>query len=61
MRTERDKMLAGELYDPMDAALVQARARARDLCWALNATRDAEREERRRLASALFGAGGDTV
>ena len=26
MRTEREKMLAGELYDPLDAELVQALA-----------------------------------
>jgi hypothetical protein len=39
--TERDKMLAGELYDPMDPELVRARDRARDLCQDLNATREA--------------------
>src|SRR5206468_2575631 len=39
MRTEKDKMLADELYDPLDAELVQARERTRDLCQALNATR----------------------
>jgi maltose O-acetyltransferase len=61
MSSEAEKMLAGELYDPMDAALVTARARARDLCQALNATREAEAEERRRILVELFGAGGDTV
>src|SRR5690349_16086243 len=61
MSTERDKMLAGELYDPLDPDLVAARERARDLCWALNATRDAQQEGRRRLVRELFGAGGDTV
>jgi maltose O-acetyltransferase len=61
MKTERQKMLAGELYDPMDPELVAARERARDLCGALNATREAEQEERRRLLRELFGAGGDTV
>jgi maltose O-acetyltransferase len=61
MRTERDKMLAGELYDPMDPELVAARDRARDLCQALNATREAEQEERRRIVRELFGAGGDSV
>jgi maltose O-acetyltransferase len=40
MRTEREKMLAGELYDPLDVELVAARRRARDLCQELNATRD---------------------
>jgi maltose O-acetyltransferase len=61
MPSEREKMLAGELYDPLDPELVVARARARDLCQALNATREAEEAERRRILVDLFGAGGDTV
>jgi maltose O-acetyltransferase len=61
LNTERQKMLAGELYDPLDPELVAARQRARDLCQALNATRDADQEERRRILRALFGAGGDSV
>jgi maltose O-acetyltransferase len=59
--TERDKMLAGELYNPLDADLVLARERARDLCQTLNQTRESEQELRRGLLSGLFGAGGDTV
>lgn len=61
MTTEQQKMLAGELYDPMDPSLVAARARARDLCHALNATREADEAERRRLLAELFGRGGGTV
>ena len=61
MRSERDKMLAGELYDPFDPELVQARDRARDLCQALNATREADQDERRRIVRELFGAGGESV
>ena len=61
MGSERLKMLAGELYDPLDAELVAARERARDLCQALNATRESERAERRRILESLFGSGGDTV
>jgi maltose O-acetyltransferase len=61
LMTERQKMLAGELYNPLDADLVAARERARDLCQALNQTRESERELRRSLLSDLFGAGGDTV
>jgi maltose O-acetyltransferase len=61
MASERDKMLAGELYDPMDAELVAARARARDLCQALNATREIDEEDRRRILVELFGRGGDQV
>ncbi|MBV9880787.1 MAG: sugar O-acetyltransferase [Gemmatirosa sp.] len=61
MPTEREKMLAGELYDPLDPELVAARTRARDLCQALNATREAEQDDRRRILRALLGAGGDSV
>jgi maltose O-acetyltransferase len=61
MSTERDKMLAGELYDALDPELVEARARARDLCWDLNATRDADADTRRALLRQLFGRGGDSV
>jgi maltose O-acetyltransferase len=59
--TEREKMLAGKLYDPFDPELVAARERARDLCQALNATRESEQDERRGILRDLFGAGGDSV
>jgi maltose O-acetyltransferase len=61
MRSERQKMLDGELYDPLDRELVAARERARDLCQSLNVTREAEQEARRRILRELFGAGGDSV
>ncbi len=54
-------MLAGEMYEPMDAGLVEARHRARELCQALNATPDRDADARRRIVVELFGAGGDTV
>jgi maltose O-acetyltransferase len=59
--TEREKMLAGELYDPLDAELVAGRGRARELCQALNATAEAAQAERRQILQALFVQGGDTV
>jgi maltose O-acetyltransferase len=61
MPTEREKMLAGELYDPLDPELVIGRERARDLCQELNATRESESDTRRRILRELFGTGGDTV
>jgi maltose O-acetyltransferase len=61
MPSERDKMLAGELYDPLDQELVAARNRARDLCQELNATREVQQEERRRILCELFGGGGESV
>jgi maltose O-acetyltransferase len=54
-------MVEGEMYDPLDPELVAARARARDLCFALNATREAQQDDRRRILRELFGRGGDTV
>ena len=61
MKTEQEKMLGGEFYDPTDPELVAARAHARNLCQALNETREADEQERRRILNELFGSGGDTV
>ncbi len=61
MRSERDKMLAGELYYSLDPELATARERARDLCHAFNATRESESETRRQLLLSLLGSGGDSV
>jgi maltose O-acetyltransferase len=61
MRSEHEKMLAGELYDPHDPELVCARKRAWDLCQALNVTREAEVVERRRILQEIFGDGGESV
>lgn len=54
-------MLAGELYDPGDPVLVRLRALARDLCLDLNATRDSQVDERRRILIELLGSGGETA
>src|SRR6186997_2417931 len=61
MPSERDKMLAGHLYDPLDAELMAGRERAGDVCHALNAAREGEAEARRAILRELFGRGGDTV
>ena len=61
MGTERDKMLAGELYDALDPDLVSDRYRVRGLCQKLNASRDADENLRRDLCRQIFGKGGETV
>ena len=61
MPSEKDKMLAGELYAPLDPELVAARIRARDLCHDLNATQEGDQEIRRRILTDLFGSGGESV
>jgi maltose O-acetyltransferase len=61
MKTEREKMLAGELYNPLNLELVQQRERARDLCQILNATHERDHDLRRELLLQIFGKGGDTA
>jgi maltose O-acetyltransferase len=56
-----EKMLAGELYNPLDPELVRARNEARDLCQELNASREKDQEVRRRILVRLFGTGGESV
>ena len=53
--TEREKMLAGELYDPADPELVAMRARAARLMRDYNAT-VAEEESRWPILDALLGS-----
>ena len=61
MRNEKDKMLGGELYDPLDPQLSAERRRARLLFKALNDTRDDQQEERGRLIKALIPRSGQGV
>ncbi len=61
MKTERDKMLAGELYDALDPTLVKQRERARDQCFHLNSTRQRDQQDRTQILKDLLGSGGDSV
>jgi len=59
MKSEKDKMLAGELYDPRDPLLIQERQQCRDLCKRLNDSREDQQEERRRILTELLGYPND--
>jgi len=59
MTSEREKMLGGELYDPLDPQLVAERRRARLILHALNRTREDQPEERARLLRELIPAQGE--
>jgi maltose O-acetyltransferase len=61
MATEREKMLAGELYDASDPELRLQRDRVRDFCQRLNASRESELELRREILLEIFGKGGETA
>lgn len=58
MRSERDKMLAGELYSGMDPELVAARSRCRRLLREYEATDPDDAAGRAAILARLFGAVG---
>ncbi len=59
MRSERQKMLDGELYDPRDLELVAARTAAREMLGLLNGTAAVPPDARLGLLYQLFGRAGD--
>jgi len=59
MKTEKQKMLAGDLYDPLDPVLCQERQRCRDLCKLLNDSREDQQDERKRIIADLLGSPSD--
>ncbi|WP_437187032.1 sugar O-acetyltransferase [Planctomicrobium sp. SH668] len=61
MRTEREKMLTGELYHASDPELVQLHTDALNLLHTLNHARMDEAELKRETLCQLLGSGGDTV
>src|SRR3954464_10124412 len=58
-RSEREKMLAGELYRASDPELAQMELRAQTLLSRYNATLRTEVDLRAALRRALFGAIGE--
>lgn len=58
MKTEKEKMLAGELYDALDKQLSAERLKARLLIKELNDTREDQTEERRRILEELIPEAG---
>jgi maltose O-acetyltransferase len=58
MQTEKDRMLAGELYNPLDNELVQERLKARLLLKKLNDSREDETEERLSILEELIPGAG---
>lgn len=61
MPTEKEKMLAGELYDSTDPQLVAERRRARDLTRVFNGTTASEGPRRKQLLTELLGAVGTHI
>jgi maltose O-acetyltransferase len=58
MKTEKQKMLDGELYDPQDPQLTDERTHARLLIKELNESREDQVEERNRILQQLIPHAG---
>ena len=56
MKTEKEKMLTGQLYDPSDPQLVKERISARKLTRLFNGTVETEDVKRTELLKELFGS-----
>ncbi|MFD2211979.1 maltose acetyltransferase domain-containing protein [Virgibacillus halophilus] len=61
MKTEKEKMLAGELYHAGDQQLVKERLQARKLTRLFNQTSEDETPKRSELLKALFGSTGNEL
>lgn len=59
--TEREKMLAGELYDCGDAELLERWHLAKDLVREYNQTPSADLKEKERILSLLLGGKGEKL
>lgn len=58
MRSEKEKMLAGDFYNAGDEELCKERAHARDLTFEFNYTKPSERQKRQELLKQLIAAKG---
>lgn len=61
MKTEKEKMLNGELYQAMDPVLTNERSNARRLTRLFNQTIESEHTERIELLKELFGSTGTNL
>ncbi|MFC0470155.1 sugar O-acetyltransferase [Halalkalibacter kiskunsagensis] len=61
MRTEKEKMVAGEMYNPADPELVKDRENTRRQVRIYNQTLETEGDKRTKLLKALFGSTGENV
>ncbi len=59
--TEKQKMIAGLLYDAYDEELIRERKQARRLVRLFNNTSEDETQERERLLKQLFGSTGNRL
>ncbi|AXI07714.1 acetyltransferase [Oceanobacillus zhaokaii] len=61
MKTEKEKMVAGELYNPADPVLLMDREEARRRVRIYNQTLETEEEKRTEILKGLLGSTGENL
>lgn len=61
MKTEKEKMIAGEIYDPADPILLKDREEARRKVRIYNQSLESEEEKRTELLKELLGSTGEKL
>ena len=61
MKSEKEKMLHGELYNPADPELIKKKLNARRLTRLYNETVETDEDKRAELLKELFGSTGKTL
>ncbi|GAA0337858.1 maltose acetyltransferase domain-containing protein [Bacillus carboniphilus] len=61
MKTEKEKMLLGEMYNPADSVLLAERLKARELTRLFNESLETEEDKRKGLLKELLGSTGVQV
>ena len=61
MKTEKEKMLAGEMYQPDDPVLLKEREEARRKVRIYNQTLETEGEKRTKLLKEILGSTGEEL
>ena len=60
--SEKDKMLAGELYDAnYDKELIKGRYKAKDICFEYNNLKPSDFESKDKIIKELFAKTGDQI
>ena len=59
--TEREKLLAGKIYDPFSEGMPEQRTRAHELCALCNQTTEVDEEKRREILNELMPNRGEGV
>ncbi|MED4036300.1 sugar O-acetyltransferase [Niallia taxi] len=61
MKTEKEKMLAGEMYNPADPLLAEERNKSRQMVRLYNQTLETEGEKRTKILKELLGSTGENI